>query len=178
MGANVLRDVMERRYHEIKTLFKRASKTHGLRFSEDTFSDSYIKCYNALQTKTLTEQEVIKYLWSAFVNNTKKTYRNIKYNIDIVDFLEENDIPDISYDERRYITVDIILDAIKKEFDENEVKAWYMHFAENKSYEDLIKLGYSFNFHNVFRNINNYIKNKLPKINREYKNLITEILKK
>jgi hypothetical protein len=104
--------------------------------------------------------------------------RTIDIRQDIVDFLEENDIPDISYDERRYITVDIILDAIKKEFDENEVKAWYMHFAENKSYEDLIKLGYSFNFHNVFRNINNYIKNKLPKINREYKNLITEILKK
>jgi uncharacterized phage-associated protein len=114
-----------------------------------------------------------------FLNKNKKTHRNIKYNIDIVDFLEENDIPDISYDERRYMTVDIILDAIKREFEDDEVKAWYLHFAENKTYDELVKMGYdNINFHNSFRNINNYIKNQLPRENKKFKNIVKEIFNK
>jgi hypothetical protein len=56
---------------------------------------------------------------------------------------------------------------------------WYLHFAENKDYEDLKNMGYiDTNFHNLFRNINNSIKNKLPKINKDYNNIIQEIFRK
>jgi hypothetical protein len=108
-----------------------------------------------------------------------KTYRKTKYSIDKIEIAEEADnILDENYDDRRFNAVDIILDSVKKRFNNDEYTAWYLHFAENKSYEELAKLGYNFNFHNIFRNINNYVRNKLPKENEQFKNIITEIFKK
>lgn len=180
MGANVFRDMMEKNYHEIKTLFKKASKAHHFVFSEDTFSEAYIKCYKALQKKTneMDEKEVLRYFWLAFVNNTRKGYRKTKYSIDITELLEsDEDIPDSVYDETKFKAVDILIEHVKQEFTEDEFKAWYLHFAENKSYEDLKEMGYNFNFHNVFRNINNYVRNKLPKENLEFNNILKDLLK-
>lgn len=179
MGVISLRDIIEKRYHEIKNNFIRASKKNHFVFSEDTFIDTYIKCCDLLETMNLNEKETLNYFWAAFVNNSKKTYRKTKYSIDKIEIAEEADnILDENYDDRRYNAVDIILDNVKKRFNNDEYTAWYLHFAENKSYEELAKLGYNFNFHNIFRNINNYVRNKLPKENEQFKNIITEIFKK
>lgn len=178
MGVAVLRDMMEKRYHEIKSLFKRASKTYGYNFNEDIFSEVYIKCFNALQTKNMSEIEITKYLWTAFINNTKKESKKTIYTIDIVEFLENDDVEDITYDETRYKAVDIIIENVKAKFNKAEFDAWYLHFMENKTYEELKILGYDFNFHNVFRNINNFIKIKLPKMNKEFKTIIKERFRK
>lgn len=176
MGVAVLRDMMEKHYHEIKETFKRNSKAHGFTFSEDIFSDSYLKCHEALKNKIMTEDEIIRYLWISFANNTKKSYRDAKHHLDIVEFMEDNDIPDTLYDERRYELTDIIIKSIKSKFSKEEVDAWYMHFTQNKNYEDLKQMGYTFNFHNVFRNINNYIKKTLPRENENFKTLLNEIM--
>lgn len=125
----------------------------------------------------MTEKETIKYLWSAFVNNTRKGYRKIKYTIDITELLESDDIPDSTYDETKFKAVDILIEYVKQNFSKEEFTAWYLHFAENKSYEELNKMGYNFNYHNLFRNINNHIKNKLPKENQEYNTIIKDMLK-
>jgi hypothetical protein len=178
MGVAVLRDMMERRYHEIKATFKRNSKAQGFKFSEDVFSESYLKCHEALKTKNMTEDEIIKYLWMSFVNNTRKAYRDIKHHVDIVEYLEDNDIPDTVYDERRYKIADTIVNSVKNKFEKEEFDAWCMHFVNNKSYEELKEMGYTFNFHNVFRNINNYIKKTLPKEDNEYCTILHEIIKK
>lgn len=185
MGVNLLREIMEKRFHEIKNNFKRASARHNLVFDDDIFIDTYIKCSEFLINKKMTEEQVIQYFWTAFVNNIKKTYRKSKYKLVKIELEENgnlipeiNDIIDEPYDDRRYRIFDTIIENIKQKFSEDEYNAWYLHFVENKTYEELNKLNYNMNFHNVFRNINNYIKIKLPKENQEYKMLIDDVFKK
>lgn len=178
MGVAILRDMIEKHYHEIKDTFQRNSKAQGFVFNEDIFSESYLKCHEALKDRTMTEDEIIRYLWMSFVNNTRKAYRDTKYHLDITEYLEKYDTPYTTYDESKFKIVDIVVNAVRTKFKKDEFDAWYKHFVENKNYAELSNMGYTFNFHNVFRNINNYIKKTLPKENSEYKTLITELLKR
>jgi hypothetical protein len=142
------------------------------------FIETYIKCEDKLKDKDVTEEQVIQYFWVAFYNNLKKEY-NKKRKISIVDLDEASNVMDEPYDDRRTFVYETMMNAIEKKFKESEVKAWYLHFAENKTYEELIEIGYDdINFHNSFRNINNYIKKQLPKENKKFKNIIKEISNK
>jgi ATP-dependent Lon protease len=178
MGGVTLNGILEKRFHEIILNFKKASRRHNITFNEDIFMDTYIKCCERLNEKDLDENQIIQYFWVSFVNNTKKSYRNNKITVDIDEYEEVLDIIDEPYDDRRLRVYDIITKYVETKFPD-DYKMWYLHFAENKSYNELKKLGYeNVNFHNVFRNINNYIKNNLPKQNKEYKTIINEIFRK
>ena len=105
----------------------------------------------------------------------KKDLKN-KSKYPSVDLEEAAEILDEQYDDRKTIVYETIIEFVKRNFKENEFKAWYLHFAENKSYEELVKMGYdNMNFHNVFRNINSHIKYKLPKENKKYKSIVKEM---
>lgn len=181
MGVISLQDIMEKKFHEIKNNFKRASVRNYISFDEDVFMDTYIKCYEHLKNTNMDEKQIIQYLWVSFINNIKKESKKNRYTIEKIgiegafndDNIESIDEP---YDDRRYKVYDYIISYVKENFNEDVFEAWYLHFTENKSYDDLIKLGFNnINFHNVFRNINNKIKTKLPKENKEYSNIIKEI---
>lgn len=179
MGATTLQDIMEKRFREIKTNFKRASVRNNIIFDEDIFIDTYIKCCDYLNNTDMNEKQIIQYFWVSFINNIRKESRKKIYKVKEEDLENALEIIDEEYDERRYKVYDFIINHVKNNFDELSFKIWYMHFVENISYEDLIKLGYNnINFHNIFRNINNSIKLKLPKENKEYKSIIKEIFRK
>ena len=126
----------------------------------------------------MNETQIIQYFWVSFVNNTKKEYRKKQYKVEKVEIEEAEYVLDEPYDDRRTCIYETIIDNVKNKFNKNEFESWFLHFTENKSYEELTQMGYiNINFHNVFRNINNYIKNKLAKENNEYKNIINEIFK-
>ena len=176
MGVISLQDVMEKRFHEIKTNFKRASVRNNITFDYDIFIETYIKCCEHLTNTDMNEKQLIQYFWVSFLNNMKKELRKKFYKIEVVDIEEAMDILDETYDERKYKAFDYILTYVESNFDKDLFKAWTLHFIENKSYEELIKMGYTnINFHNAFRNINNSIKNKLPKENKDYNTIINEI---
>ena len=176
MREVTLDEILEKRFHEIIFNFQKASRKNGIVFNEDIFMDTYIKCSKKLNDKNMNETQIIQYFWTAFVNNTKKSYRDKKTHIDIDEYEEILDIIDEPYDDRRCKVYDIITKYVEDNFTKEEYKTWFLHFVENKSYNDLINMGYNnINFHNVFRNINNHIKNNLPKENKEYKEIINEI---
>lgn len=181
MGGVSLQDVMGKRFREIKRNFQRASFRNGFKFDEDVFIDTYIKCCEHLKNTDMDEKQLIQYYWVSFVNNMKKEYRQKFYRIEEVEIKDEEEIEiiDENYDDRREKVYDYIISHVKENFDNDSFKMWYLHFAENKDYEDLKNMGYiDTNFHNLFRNINNSIKNKLPKINKDYNNIIQEIFRK
>ena len=178
MGAVLLREIMEKRFHEIQNNFKCASKKYGYTFDYDIFIDTYIKCEETLKNKDVTESQIVQYFWVAYVNNLNKKY-NKQNKIIKVDLEEAADVMDEPYDDRRTFIYETMMKNIEANFNQCEVKAWYLHFAENKTYTELVNMGYdNINFHNSFRNINNYIKNQLPKENKNFKNIINEIFKK
>lgn len=177
MGAVLLREIMEKRFHEIQNNFKCASKKHGYTFDYDVFIDTYIKCDELLKNKNMTETEIIQYFWVAYINNLNKDLKK-QSKITKVDLEEAADVLDEPYDNRRTIVYETMMKYVETNFKPDEVKAWYLHFAENKSYEDLINMGYvNINFHNTFRNINNHIKIQLPKENKQFKSITKEIFK-
>jgi hypothetical protein len=188
MGVVTLQYIMEKDFHNIKTKFKRASLKNGIIFDEDIFIDTYLKCCDYLKDTNMDEKQIIQYYWVSFVNNTKKEAKKKIYKVeetyiedslqndDDSEYINELEIIDETYDDRRYRVYDFIIDYVKNNFDEQSFKSWYLHFVNNIDYEKLKSMGYTnINFHNVFRNINNAIKNKLPKENKEYKTIIKEI---
>lgn len=178
MGAVLLREIMEKRFHEIQNNFKCASKKYGYTFDYDIFIDTYIKCDEVLKNKNISEEQTIQYFWIAFSNNLKKDF-NKRCKITEVNLEEATDIINEPYDDRRTYIYETIMKHIKTKFNNDEIKSWYLHFAENKTYENLIEMGYdNINFHNSFRNINSYIKNQIPKKDEKFKNIINEIFKK
>jgi hypothetical protein len=178
MGAKLLREIMETRFHEIQNNFKCASKKMGYTFDYDIFIETFIKCDEKLKNKDVTEEQIIQYFWVAFSNNLKKDF-NKRSKISIVDLEEASEVIDEPYDDRRTFIYETMMKHIEANFKPHEVKAWYLHFAENKTYDELVKMGYdNINFHNSFRNINNYIKNQLPRENKNFKNIVNEIFKK
>ena len=166
------------RFDSFKKNIMRCSNINKIPFNEDIFMDTYLKCCNTLKGKDMTEEQIIQYYWTSYVNNTKKEYRKLKYNSNEDDMEEAFGIIDEPYDDRRFKVYDIIISYVKENFPK-EYKMWYLHFAENKSYNELIEMGYTnINFHNIFRNINNHVKNNLPKENKEYKKIIKEIFRR
>ena len=177
MGTILFRNIMDEHFYEIQNNFKCASAKHGFAFDYDIFIETYEKCNTILINKELTKEQIIQYLWVAYINNMKKNH--IKQSkITKVDLEEAEEIIDEPYDNRRLLIYDTIIKYVETNFPKNEFKAWYLHLTENKTYDELEKMGYTnINFHNSFRNINNHIKNKLPRENKQFKNLVKEIFK-
>lgn len=180
MGVLTLQYVMEKRFHNIKQNFQRASLRNNITFDYDVFIETYIKCNESTKNSKMDEKQLIQYFWVSFLNNSKKELKKKLYKVEEIDIVDEDgneiEIIDETFDDRKYRIFDYIVDHVKENFDENSFNIWYLHFAENKSYEELKSMGYTnINFHNTFRNINNSIKFKLPKINKDYDSLVKEI---
>jgi hypothetical protein len=138
MGAILLREIMEKKFHEIMENFKRGTQKLGIKFDYDIFINTYMKCNDMLVEKDINEEQIIQYFWVAFLNNSKKNFKQLsKYTL--VDLEEAAEVLDEPYDERRTIVYETIIDNVKSNFKEEEFKTWYLHFAKNKSYEDLAR---------------------------------------
>lgn len=170
-----LQNIISKKYNEIQRNFMCASAKINLKYDSDVFFDTYLKCCETLKDRKLTETNIIQYFWTAFANNSRKKYRKSKYKPDFIELSENQDTIEETYSDNKYCICDIINESIMKKFGDYSFKIWTLHFIENKSYEELTKMGYNnVNFHNLFRQINNYVKNKLPKENETYKILLKE----
>lgn len=177
MGAILLREIMEEQFHEIMENFKRASMKNRITFDYDIFIETYIKCDEKIKNKDLTKEQIIQYFWVAFLNNTKNKNKQMS-KINMVDVENAAEILDEPYDERRTIVYETIINYVQSNFNEIEFKVWYLHYAENKTYDELTEMGYTnINFHNLFRRINSNLETKLPKQDKKYKTIIKEIFK-
>ena len=71
MGVILLQEIMEKRFHEIRENFKRASAKNDMVFSDDVFIDTYITCCEHLKNNNMNESQIIQYFWVSFTNNIK-----------------------------------------------------------------------------------------------------------
>ena len=142
----------------------------------DLFNESFIKCYDTIKDKNFDEETTVKYFTTVLSNNFKKHGKKTTQFLDVY-AVDEDDIYKIeNHCEDRYEVCDIINECVKKEFGERKHLIWKLHFMEHRTYDDLIKLGYTdVNFHNLFRQINAYIKTRLPKENEEYRLLLNKL---
>lgn len=142
----------------------------------DLFNDSFIKCYNVIKDRNFDEESTIKYFITVLSNTFKKTKKmNVEFE-DVYAVNEEEIYEFENHSEVRFEICDIINNSVKNKFGELKHYVWKLHFVDNKSYDELKEMGYdNINFHNLFRQINSYIKNKLPKENEKYKSLIEKV---
>lgn len=166
-------------YCEIVKKYKCATYSLGMTFDQDVFHDTYIKCEQTLRNKNITKDDIMKYLWVSYINNLRKSKQYTKYKPKMYDMNESSyniiDENNCHYEER-FAIYNIIKNEVINEYGEDEFVVWYLHFGEGKTYEDLEKMGYTnFNFHNLFRSINRYVKNKLLKKHEDLLNSNTDL---
>lgn len=156
--------IISESFYEIYENFKIGLKRRGLKFDDDIFSDSYLKCVETLKNKELTKKEAIKYLWVAYINRLKmpdkikfESFDSIKHNIEDEEY--DNDIDEI---------YNILFIYLRKNFSEKLIEAWRLHFEKGLTYKELKDMGYDYNFNPEFKKIIRYIRNKLLKDCKEY----------
>ena len=169
--------VLEVDFETIKRNFRKACNSHNLIFDEDIFVDTYIKCVIALGDKDMSNASHISYFWTAYANNLRKSKRTSKFTPKLCEITDTYSAPTEYEEDLKDKLFDIIQIAVDSKFGTGVTNIWKLHFIENKTYEELELMGYEgVNFHNLFRQINFYIKNTLPKNNEKIKNLFKEIL--
>jgi hypothetical protein len=224
MPSDILNKVIIKNYDGFKKEIITLGRKYNIQFDEDIFNDTYIKCYEILKNREITEEGVKYYFWVAFLNNSRKKYRRSKFNpslcelnesfcsddeneeneeeIEIVEkivskeettlFDEENynilspnsnnNEPNIKSQEKKYNDNffklhDIVKSAIIEKFGSEVFNIWSLHFIEYKTYKELEMMGFNnVNFHNLFRKVNFYIKNTLPKNDKEFRKLLKETI--
>lgn len=135
-------------YDTIKEEFKNKSKKYGLRFNEDIYSDTMLKCYEAIQKDDGKEIDVIAYFWTSFkynmINEGKKW---INHTVDEIPELSEFDEGLTSLEDRELL--DCLTSYLYRHF-RNEVVDMYFEHANGAAYKDLTdeknfdKLDYTF----------------------------------
>lgn len=162
---------------EIRKNFAIGLKRLGFDFDEDLFIDVCMKCDLTLNDKEMTKEDCIKYLWTAY-NNTLRSRgsrKQIELTID-EDVYSDNPSYNDEYDINIDIICNIIKSSIRERFGEVIYNIWLDHIYNGKTYKDLIKEYGERNYMGLFRKINKFIKEKLPKLNKEYKERIENFL--
>ena len=224
MPSDILNKVIIENYDGFKKEIITLGRKYNIQFDEDVFNDTYIKCYEILKNREITEEGVKYYFWVAFLNNTRKKYRHSKFkpllcelnenfcsnDNDFDSDEEENDNeiivsnestalfdeenynilnPNISnddtniknqdkkYNDNYFKLCDIVKNAIIEKFGKEVFRVWSLHFIKHKSYKELEMMGINnINFHNLFRQVNFYVKTTLPKNNKDFRKLLNETI--
>lgn len=138
-----------------------------------------MKCDLTLKDKELAKEDCIKYLWTAY-NNTLRS-RMSKKKIEFIGDLDcDKNCNNLSYRNEYDMNIDIICNIIKssvrEKFGEVIYNIWFDHMYNGKTYKELTTIYGDRNFMRIFRNIKKFLTEKLPKINKIYKELIEDYL--
>lgn len=152
--AKSFANVIAKNFEPIKQSFILMSKQHGFSFDEDLFMDAFIKCEASLKNKTLSDQEYIKYFWTAYKNHIISAFKPSSSEVD------ERVLPHLfhTYDISIDYKYEHVTATLGKKFDTYYIQAFMLHYADNKSYKELIELGYSFKHNNIFKRMMKYLK--------------------
>lgn len=144
-------------FEKIKKTFKNMIKKQGYDFNEDVFMDTIIKCDNKLKGKNLKYDEIIKYLWMAFKNNTLRELNYFRNNS--TDVFPENLLEEPKDNTLFYKVSRIIID----EFGVDMYKAFILH-ANGVTYNELDNMYDIPDIKYVFRKIREYVREKLGEV--------------
>lgn len=157
-----------------KKIMKLAAK-NNIKFDEDVFMDTIIKCLTTFSKDNATNQDVESYFWVAFKQNSYSYFSRdkFKYSVDF-DFFKDS-IENAEYNADIDDIVDLLKSEVEKEFGEDICNAWILHICNDYTYSELEKCGYEgLNLHNEFRQIKRHISNKILKNNNKLKTLLKD----
>ena len=141
-----------------------------MKFDEDIFQDTLIKCSETYKDDVSDIKKIKAYFWTAFKTNTINCNQRRKRVEDIdatpVDIIDEEYMEEI--DE----FVEIAKDALYGEFGEEITDLWLRHVTKDEEYEDLARESGINNIHYQFKKIRKYIREELPKKNQRFKEIM------
>lgn len=139
-------------FPKIKDKFKKEITKSGLKFDEDVFSDTMIKCSEKLENSECIDGKMIAYFWMAFKHNT---LRELKYMRNKTTNKIPSDLIEESYDV--YDEFNSISKMIIDEFGGDMYQLFALH-ANGTPYNELIKLSNDPKLKYKFRVIRDYIR--------------------
>ena len=176
-------DIVASNLEEIKKNFSVGLKKNGYSFDEDLFVDVCIRCATTLKDRELSKDECIKYFWTAYNNTRKNMHKSHVYisRDDETNKTCDNKIYNITkdssqpYNKNIDIICNMICDAVKEKFSDVEYSAWKEKMYDGKTYKEIKEKYGDINLLGIFRKIKKYILQKLPKINREYRERLCDL---
>lgn len=157
-------------YEEIKKSFQANMSKLKMKFDEDIFQDTLIKCSETYKDDVSDIKKIKAYFWTAFKTNTINCNQRRKRVEDIdatpVDIIDEEYMEEI--DE----FVEIAKNALYGEFGEEITDLWLRHVTKDEEYEDLAMESGINNIHYQFKKIRKYIREELPKKNQRFKEIM------
>ena len=164
--------------NRIKNFFKKGLEKYNIRFDDDIFSDTMLKCAEKFNKTGFDKNIAMQYFWISFKNNSLKINQRHKWRYESMDDMSKYySIPNETYDNRTDIVYDIVMDYVSSDFNPEICNLWKMHVTQGYTYEDLEKMTEINNLHYQFRKIRDSIRTKLPDINPEFKKIIKEMFK-
>lgn len=148
---NIFMETISPYFDEIKTVFPERISKMGLTFDDDVFSFTIEQCNKKIKEK-LSKEDIIKYFWIAFRNNT---FRELKYVRNkttdeiIEDIVQEDYNIDYEFNE--------VSKLIINKFGGKLYQLFALH-ANGKPYKELQKLTTISNLKYKFRCIREYIR--------------------
>lgn len=171
-------EVVNKYWDEICNNFMIGLSSRGYKYDRDIMEDTFISCYKTLQNKPMNKKDIIKYLWTAYINKYKTFLRkNTKRNSIICSENEIKEDPSenlISYDTSCDRIYDIILKEVKNKYGSKNAMLWELHVCQGKSIKEIHDLGYEDvdNLISLSRKIKRFILNNLIPSHKELQELV------
>lgn len=164
MCENTFMGIVATHYDELKRLFKSRLYDTNLQFDDDIFCDAILKCATKFGNRIVSYDDVIKYFWTAVLNNTKlskytdKKLDTIELNEQLHDCIDNtyNELYDEDYTINIYNT---IMDAITVKYGVELMELYSLHKFHGWTKEDLVQAGYNCNnFETTIKEIHKFVK--------------------
>lgn len=154
MKTGTFMDIVGTNYDDIKRLYISRSNNKGS-FDEDSFNEAFIKCAKKFGNDVITYEDVVKYLWVAYINTKKASSikdSKIEYCEEYEDIEEEEDYTAESI-------YNIVMDAITAAYSEEDMMIYSLYKYHKWTKNDLIEAGYDCkNFEIRIKTIHKFVK--------------------
>lgn len=124
-------DIVGDEYNTLKENFRGIIVSEGMRFDEDVFSDTMLKCQEKIGDNDIERDDAIGYFWASFRNNTirEQYYHRNCLKAD----LGEHDVASFEDDS---IMLKNVLGKMSKEFGADKTEMFLRH-ASGESYKEI-----------------------------------------
>lgn len=124
-------DIVGEEYDALKENFRRIIVSEGMRFDEDVFSDTLLKCQERFDNEDVGRDDAVGYFWKSFRNNTirERYYHRNCLKAD----LGEHDA--VSFEDDS-VMLKNVLGGMSKEFGVDRTEMFLRH-ASGESYKDI-----------------------------------------
>lgn len=152
---NTLLEKVAENFKTIRDGFRKRISKCGLKFDEDVFSDTLIKCDERLADREyIGDKEMMAYFWTAFKTNTLRELKYARNNV-------TDEIPDIPDEGSDYDDVDEMFVSVSRlirdKFGDEMYRLFTLH-ANGKSYEELEAESGHDDLRYRFRRIREYVR--------------------